>query len=907
MRLLRAWVLRVVSILRSDRQESELANELEAHLALHIDDNVRAGMNLREARRAANIGLGGIESLKERCRDVGRTRWVEDLWQDVRYGLRKLRGSPGFTLVAILTLGLGIGANTALVGFLHLMLVQTLPVRAPDELVAFRWIGPNTVTYGLSNWGAVIAPEGEQSGASFPLLAVERFEDVNQTLTHVFASVPGQAVNLIADGTADAASSQFVTGQYYGGLGVAPSIGRLLRPDDDRLVDLPVVLSHAYWDRRFGQDEGIVGRAVTINGLPATVIGVEPEGLDSTLRVGWSSPDLTIPVGIAERLETGPLSSHPNYWRMLVMGRLKPGTYAEQARANFEPAFRQAALEADAATARTQEQLERRGSAEVPRLVLTSGSRGIYDVTRADSRPLMLLAAVFGIVLLIVCVNLANAMLSRTEHRRSEVGVRLAIGASRARVMRQLITESIVLAIMGGATGLIVAYLAGDLLATLSPRDLESEFGVMTAVFAGIIATSAGLLCGFVPALRATRVGHHVGYGSGDRVSISGWSLGRVLVVVQVALSLVLLVGAGLFLQTLVSLQTVQTGFNSANLVLFTIDPRFGQFEPEQARRIYGRLLQQLEAIPGVRSASHSSQTLLSGTYHKTSISVKGSESASGISPMWIHHGFFNTMEMLLVLGRSFSAADTADSPPVAVINETTARELFQDTNPIGQQVRRAGMDVLVEIIGVVTNVKYESVRNDTPPMIFYLEAQDIVPRPQTFGVRTVGNPTAMFPSIREAIRQVDPSLPLQNVTTQQETEADLLRAERTFASTATVFGGMAVMVSALGLFGLLSYAVSRRTREIGVRMALGAERHAIRRAILRESIQLVGAGVVLGLFAVSVATRFIGSVLFGVSPYDPATLISAVIVMVTVSAVATTVPTRRATRIDPMAVLRAE
>ena len=513
------------------------------------------------------------------------------------------------------------------------------------------------------------APEGEDSGASFPLLAVERFEQVNETLTQIFAVVPGSTVNFLTDGIADAASSQYVTGQFYAGLGVVPSAGRLLQPDDDRLVDLPVVLSHAYWDRRFGRDESIVGRAVTINGLPATVIGVEPEGLDSVLRVGIPSPDLTIPVTAAERLEGDRLPAHPNYWRLLVMGRLRRGISADQARANFAPAFREAALEVDAATVRTPElrtpeQLRRRGSARVPRLVLTSGSRGVYDVTRADSRPLLLLAAVFGIVLLIVCVNLANATLSRTEYRRSEVGVRLAIGASRGRVMRQLITESIVLAMMGGATGLVVAYLAGDLLASLNPRNLEAEFRPLTAVVAGIIAAAAGVLCSVVPALRATRLDRRrTVFCTGNRVDSSGWSLGRTLVVVQVMFSLVLLVGAGLFLQTLVRLQTVNTGFNSENLVLFTIDPHFGQLEPEQARTLHGRLLQQLETIPGVRSASYGSQTLLSGTVYKSSINVEGSAGDRAVSQMWIHHAFFHTMEMPLVLGRSFTAAGSGRRP----------------------------------------------------------------------------------------------------------------------------------------------------------------------------------------------------------------------------------------------------
>ena len=454
-----------------------------------------------------------------------------------------------------------------------------------------------------------------------------------------------------------------------------------------------------------------------------------------------------------------------------------------------------------------------------------------------------------------------------------------------------------------------MAYLAGDLLASLNPRNLEAEFRPLTAVVAGTIAVAAGVLCSVVPALRATRLDRRrLGVGTGNRVDNSGWSLGRTLVVVQVMFSLVLLVGAGLFLQTLVRLQTVNTGFNSENLVLFTIDPHFGQLEPEQARPLYGRLLQELETIPGVRSASYGSQTLLSGTVYKSSISVEGTAEDSAVSQMWIHHEFFHTMEIPLVLGRSFSAADRAGTPAVAVINETTARALFADSNPIGQLVRRNDeSSTAVEIIGVVANTKYDSVRSESPSMIFYSEAQRRFPRPVTFDVRTIGIPTAVLPRIKEAIRRVDPTLPLLNVTTQHEVESEQLRSERTFASTTAAFGGVALMVSALGLFGLLSYAVSRRTREIGIRIALGAEQRSIRRWILWESTMLVGAGVVLGLAAAVATTRFIDSVLFGVSPNDPATLVSAVVVMVMVSAVATVVPTRRATRVDPMTVLRTE
>ncbi len=908
MRALRAWLLRFRGLFNKRRSEQEIGDEIESNLQFHIDDGLRDGMSPQEARRQALIRLGGIEPAKEAWRDRRGIPFLESLWKDVVYAFRTMGRSKGWTAVAILSLALGIGANTALFSFLHAMLIEELPVRAPHELVAFRWTGPNNVMRSVSNYGSLVAPEGERIGASFPLSAFAAFQEENRTLTDVFATVPGPSVNLIVNGEADVASTQYVSGNYYRGLGVSFSEGRSLLPDDDRPgVDAAIVISHSYWTQRFGMDDAVVGETVSINGTPATIIGVEPPGLESILGVGGRSFDLTIPLAMEPRFQSNVSAEG---WRILIMGRLSPETTAEQSQSNFVPAFQDTARANDDAyrASRTPEDLERLGSPQIPRLILVPGGRGIYDVPEGVQPLAILLVGVFGMVLLIICVNVANLLLSRTENRQSEIAVRMAIGAGRGRLIRQMLTESVVLAFLGGTAGLGVALVVPKLFEALISVTPPGALDLRALGFASAASFVTGLLFGMAPAWRAGRddVRGNV-YAASNRTSRSRSWLGKSLVVAQVSLSLILLVGASLFLKTLVNLRSVDTGFDSDNLVLFTLDPRFGEYDSGQAIRVYDRILGNLDEVPNIRGATYSNHALLSGTVYGNRIAVEGLNSLR-VSPMTVHRSFFETMGIDLMLGRNFTAADNEDSPKVAVINETAARSIFGEANPLGHRFGGGNPpDFSTEIVGVVADTKYNNFRDEPPPMVFYPQAQVTVIGQQTFAVRTLGNAEAVVPQLREAVRRVDADLPVLNVTTQRETEARLLILERVFASITTVFGGLALVVAAIGLFGLMSYAVARRTHEIGIRVALGAQKGQILGAALWDSLTLVGIGVVLGIGGSLAATRLIESMLFGLEPNDPATILAAIAVMLVVSAVAAYLPARRASRVNPIIALRHE
>ena len=888
------------------RTEREIGDEIASNLQFHVEDGLRDGMSPREARRHALIRLGGIEPTKEAWRDRRGIPVLESLWKDVVYAFRTMGRSKGWTAVAILSLALGIGANTALFSFVYRMLIEELPVRAPRELVAFRWTGPNNVARGVSEYGSLVAPEGERMGASFPVSVFAAFQEANRTLTDVFAAVPGRSVNLIANEEPDVASPHYVSGNYYRGLGVSFSDGRSLLPDDDRPgADAAIVITHSYWTERFGMDDAVVGKTVSVNGVPATIIGVEPPGLENIMGFGGGSVDLKIPLAMESRFESNIAAEQ---WRMLIMGRLSSDTTADQVQANLGLGFQDTARANDEAyrASRTPEDLERLDSPQIPRLIVAPGGRGIYDVPVQVQPLVALLVGVFGIVLLIVCVNVANLLLSRAENRQSEMAVRMAIGAGRGRLIRQMLTESVVLASLGGTAGLGIAIIV--------PRLFETEVTPPGALdlralgFAGGVSVVTGLLFGMAPASRAGRddVGRRV-YAAGNRAGRSRSWLGKSLVVAQISLSLILLVGASLFLTTLVNLRSVDTGFDSEDLVLFTLDPRHGEYESGQAIRAFDRILGNLEAVPDIRGATYSNHALLSGITYGNIIAVEGS-GASRVSPMTVHRSFFETIGIDLMLGRDFTDADSEESPRVAVINETAARRIFGEENPLGHRIGRGNPpDYSIEIVGVVADTKYNDFRNEPPLMVFYPQAQEIGAGPRTFAVRTLGNTETVVPQIREAVRRVDPDLPVLNVMTQREAEARLLIAERVFASVTTIFGGLALVVAAIGLFGLMSYAVSRRTREIGIRVALGAHKNQVLSAALRDSLTLVGIGVVLGVGGSLAATRLIGSMLFGLEPNDPATILAAVAVMLMVSAVAAYLPARRASRVNPIIALRHE
>jgi predicted permease len=842
--------------------------------------------------------------------------------RDLRLAARMLLREKGWTAVVVVSLTLGIGANTALFSAVNGLLLRKLPVRDPDTLVRLRYAGPNQVRTDVLIYGFT-APDdrGRQVEPTFSYPMYLQLLAANRTMSDLFACAPFGRVNVVVDGQAEIATAFISSGNYYQALGTTARLGRTITPDDDRPTAAPVaVISHKYWMSRFGGSATVVGAAARINNVPVTIVGVLAAEFSGVQLAVGDAPDVSVPVALEPRLNPGlttpqSLVTRPTFWWLMVMGRLKPGVTAAQVHGNLAGVFQHTAREGFDSylsslppEARSQPDLQDR--TQIPDLLVDSGSHGVYDIPLADLRAVTVLAAVVALVLLIVCANVTNLLLSRAATRRRELSVRLALGATRARLVRQLLTESLLLAAIGGALGILVGRWGQRLLPGATGQASPLDWRVMAFVIT--VTTVTGIVFGIAPALRATRTDVNVGLKENSRsVAASRSLLGRSLVVAQVAISLVLLVGAGLFRRTLQNLRHVDLGFNPRNLVLFQVSPALNRYDAETQNPLYDQIGERLRAIAGVRSVAWSDPRLMSARRFSNGIFIQGRPYARGqrdtISGVVVSPTFFETMEMSLIAGRGFTPRDNQDAPRVAVINEAAARKYFPNESPIG---RRFGSTLegsgRQEIVGILRDAKYNSVRDAAVPTMYapYLQ------RPQgsaTFEVRTAGDPLASVAAIREAVRKVDASLPLINLATQLEEVEGRFLQEKVFAQAYTLFGGLALLVASVGLFGLMSYSVARRTNEIGIRMALGAQRQDVLRLVMRESMILVGAGVAFGLGGAVASSRLVSSLLFGLAPNDPITMAGAITVMVLVSALAGYLPARRALRINPMVALRYE
>ena len=843
--------------------------------------------------------------------------------RDLRLAARMLLQAKGWTAVVLICLALGIGANTALFGAINGLLLRKLPVRDPDSLVRLRYAGPNQVRTDVLSYG-FMAPDdrGRPVEPVFSYPMYRQFVADNRTMSDVFAGAPFGRVNLVVNGRAEVASAFLSSGNYYQALGVAARIGRTIAPDDDVPSAPPVgVISHRYWMSRFGGSPGAVGTSVHVNNVPITIVGVLPPNVAGFEQAVGDTPDVSLPLALEPQLNPGlttppSLVTRPTFWWLLVMGRLKPGATAAQVQGNLAGVFQHTAREGFASYLLSLPPEERARSSsqdrsQVPDLLVDSGSRGVYDASATDIRAVTVLSAVVVLVLLIVCANVANLLLSRAAARQRELSVRLALGATRARLVRQLLTESLLLAAVGGTLGVFVGTWGQRLLPGAPGQASPLDWHLLAFVIT--VTTLTGVVFGTAPALRVTSLADvTVALKENSRSVAGSRSLfGRSLVVTQVAISLVLLIGAGLFLRTLQNLRHVDFGFNPRNVVLFQVSPALNRYEPEKQNPLYDRIGERLRAIAGVRSVSWSNPSLMTTRRFSGGMFVQGRSYAPGqretISGMTVSPTFFETMEIPLVAGRGFTERDDNAAPRVVVINEAAARQYFPNENPIG---RRIGSTLegsgRQEIVGILRDAKYNSVRDRAAPTRYapYLQS------PQgsaTFEVRTAGDPLAAIGSIREAVRQIDPDLPLIDVTTQAEQVERRFLQEKVFAQAYALFGGLALLVASVGLFGLMSYSIARRTNEIGIRMALGAARRDVLRLVMRESMILVAAGVAIGLAAAAAASRFIATLLFGLAPTDPMTIAGAIAVMLLVSAVAGYLPAKRASGIDPMAALRCE
>jgi predicted permease len=843
--------------------------------------------------------------------------------KDLRHAIRVLSQAKGWTAVVVISLALGIGANTAMFSNINGLLIKTVPVKNPGNLVKLRYAGRNDMVTSSSDYGfSGKDASGRDIRTTFSYPMFQQFLVDNRTMDDLFACAPYGTVNVAVNGQADIANAFISTGNYYQALGVSARPGRTILPSDDRPGAPPVaVVSSKYWQSRFAGAADIVGKVIRVNNVPVTIVGVIEPVFTGIQRAITNPPDIAVPLALDSQLspDSGdggkPRLSQGTYWWLQVMGRLKPGATVEQVQGNLEGVFQQTARagldqyfaglsETERATS------SNRNRTQMPHLIASSGSRGVYEVNTNELRSVTILTVVVALVLLIVCANVANLLLSRATTRQKEISVRLSLGATRGRLIRMLLTESLVLAFIGGALGIAVGYWGKQLLPGTSGQLAPIDWRVLTFVLA--VTTLTGVIFGIAPALRSTSLNVSSALKESGRSVIGSRSiLSKALLVVQVALSLMLLIGAGLFLRTLQNLRNVNVGFNPLNLAIFRVNPTLNGYDEKRIPQLYIDMMQRLGSVPGVRSVALSNPIMLSGSVNSTSIFVQGRvygpDQHDSINRVVISPNFFAAMEIPLLTGRAFNDRDTETAPKVVVINDAAARKYFPNENPIGhrfgQSVETSGQ---LEIVGVLRDTKYDSVRDPAPPTMYQSYAQTRV-RGASFAVRTANDPVTQMASIREAMRQIDPNLPLTNVTTQVEQIETRFVQERVFAQAYSLFGGLAVLLASIGLFGLMSYSVARRTNEIGIRMALGARGGDVLRLVMRESMILVVAGVVIGLAAAFAAGQLVATLLFGLSPTDALTIGAATVLMLIVSAVAGYLPARRASRVDPMVALRCE
>jgi predicted permease len=843
---------------------------------------------------------------------------LESLWQDVRYGVRILRRSPMFTVVSVLSLAIGIGASAAVFSLADAVLLRKLPVENPDQLVILQWRSAGrmpapSLTGNFSSDGA------GQFSTSFSLPTFQAMRKDAAPNVRVFGFASYMSLNVAIDGGAETAEGQAVSGNFFEVLGIAPAAGRLITDADDRPDATPVVLiSDAFWQRRFGRSPDVVGRVMTVNALPVTIVGVMPRGFRGTLQVD-ESPSLTVPLAFREHLEREPSYRTADQWWVLVMARLPHGVDAAAGRSVLESSLRRSVAEGNAALSH----------ADLPVLELLPGSQGQIDVRNEMRETLRIMALIVGIVLLVACAIVANLLLVRGQARGREIAVRTAIGAPRARVVRQLLTEGLLLALLGSGLGLLVArWIAGALMPVLGALSPETRLDIganwRLVAFTAALATICTALSALVPAVRTT----DIRLGSGLQERSRGLTnprrraaLSQALVAIQVALSVMLLTAAALLARSVSNLQVVHPGFDPTHLLLFRVDPSRNDYTPARIRELYTTALERLAAVPGVRSASLSNNTLIGAGGSSTIAALpneppleRGTPEARAFSEthrtfvLAVDEGFLDTMRIPMLRGRGLASSDTAGTRLVAVVNSALARQLFGEIDVVGRTFKTdlGPKAPLYEIVGVCADAKYTSLRRDAPPTIYFSYRQRPVGA-ATFMLKTAGDPMGVATAAREAMRQLDPNLPLNALRTQEAQIHHSVRRERLMARLATLLGAITLILSGIGLYGLLAYTVARRTPEIGVRMALGADPQTVRWMVMRHSLMLVGIGLALGVPAAAGSTRILKALLFGLTPTDPLSFLAAGAVLLVVGALATYLPARRASRVDPMIALRTE
>jgi predicted permease len=901
----RSWLARVAGVFAGQRHDRELDEELASHLAYHVDENLRRGMSLDEARRQALLATGGVTSAKEAYRDRRGLPFLQHLGQDLRYARRMMRRDPAFTAVTIVSLALGIGANTAVFSLTDAALLKELPVTRPNELVVLEWTsGPETLARSIDGNWHVDPGTGRTVGTSFSMPAFQRMRDAATTLSSLFAFAPIEQLNVVAGGYADIADGQFVTGDYYAGLGIGALRGRLITLADDRPASPPVaVITERYWERRFGRAPSVVGAAVNVDGIAITIVGVTSAEFAGALDVG-DSPDITVPMSLEPEIRRGSADiTDAAFWWVRVMGRRQPDVPRTRVQAELEPVFQRAALDG----ARNQTRSGR--PVEIPKLQIADGRHGLTDARDALERPILLLTLVVAVVLLIACANAANLLLTRATARRREITVRLALGASRARIVRQLLVESAVLVAGAEVLGLLVANWGKSFLMTFAPSGTDLELHLDLRVFAAAtaIAVLTTVLFALAPAMQATRVDVAEGLKTATRTVRGARSpFNRSLIVAQIALSVVMLVDAGLFVRSLRNLRDVDTGFNPDQLLTFRVDPRLSGYDGDRIAPVYRELLVRFSAIPGVRSVTFARHPQLGGGHRSDGVGIVGrAETERHNVPIdLVGPDFFTTMQLPVIVGRAFTSRDDSRLHRVAIINQTFARRFLAGANPVGSRLRDQRGEL--EIVGVARDAKYYSIRKPIEPVVYVPYLQE--DRGQaSFALRTTSDPLTYVPAIRRAAHDVDATLSIFDIGTQRQIAESTLREVRLFANVSALFGALAVVLACIGVYGVMSYATARRTGEIGIRIALGANPASIVWLVMRRAVALVAIGCAIGVPVAITGARLFAAMLYGLNGADPLSLAVAVLLISAAAFGAAYLPAWRARRVSPLVALRAE
>ena len=860
--------------------------------------------------------FGGLTQVRERVRMRAGLPFFEKLSRDLGYALRMLRKSPGFAAIAIGSLALGIGANTAIFSIAKQVLLDRLNVPHPGELRLFAWRSARKSVVH-SSWGDWDKTANGVTSTSFSYPVYQLMRKQNHQLADLFAFKNVGRMNVTVDGEAEVVQGDLVSGNFYEQMGVQPQLGRAIGPvDDEKPGTSPVAtISDGYWTRRFNRSPSVIGKTILVNLVNVTVVGVNPKGFTGA-KGTQNSAEIFLPFSMQplvqpDSRETSLLTSDRLWW-MQIMARATPGADEGRARAALDVALKSAVRAT--MTVKPEESL--------PDLMLTDGSRGMNEAGREMSRPLFVLMSLVGLVVLLACANMANLLLARSAARQREMSVRMALGAGRARILRQVLTETMLLAVLGGLVGLLVGYFGRQaILAMLSSpaEPMELPGGLDWGVFAfnAALSLATGILFGVAPAWQATRT--QVSSALKDNAQTTTRRrkglAGRAIVGFQVALSTLLVVVAGFFLRTVINLNRVDPGFDPRNIVLFELRPPQSQYSGAKQVALFRQITERLAAVPGVESVSPTSVAPLSHSYESDDFVPVGVKVAPGTEQdadnTTVGDRYFATFRIPIAEGRGFAPADTETSPKVAVVNRALVKQFFANTNPVGKSFTTSGpkgQKPVYQIVGVCADTRYGSLREEPPP-VFYLDYRQApeIDWGMTFAVKTRTARAGITPSLRRAVQSVDPNLPLTDVRTQEEQIDELLMNERIFADLSAGFGILALVLACIGIYGLMAYSVSRRTNEIGIRMALGAQSEQVLRMVLGEAVWMTVMGLVIGLGGAVALGRLIASQLYGLKSWDPATLVASATLLILVALGASWAPAHRAASVDPSLALRAE